>query len=386
MIFATLCLLASCDSFKAAPLAQRKADEPEEVTVALPLVAPVIDFREYTGRTAAIELVEVRARVGGYLDAVEFKEGSEVNEGDLLFRIDPRPFEADIRQAEANLAAQQAQLDRLSLDLSRARNLISSNAISQADLDQAIANSISGEALLKSLKAAVAMAKLDFEYTEIRSPIAGRTGRARVTPGNLVVADVSVLTSVVSTDPIYAYFDVDESSALDYRMRVRGSQVDSARDTKIEISLGLANEKGYPHLGVIDFVDNVTDVSSGNISIRGRFANTDGALLPGLFVRVRVPFTRPYDALLIPQTALAMNQQGRFVLVVDKENRVTPHVVKVGTNHGTMVSILSGLKADEQVVVNGLQKARPGSIVKPDLRSIKATSEATSEVGASTQR
>ncbi len=166
-------------------------------------------------------------------------------------------------------------------------------------------------------------------------------------------------------DPIFAYFDVDESSALDYRSRVRGSEVDSARTSRIEIGLGLANEEGHPHAGEIDFVDNVTDIGSGNITIRGKFDNPDGALLPGLFVRIKVPFTRPYDALLIPQTALAMNQQGRYVLVVDQDDTVKPHVVTVGSVHGEMIAIKSGVTANDRVVIKGLQKARPGSKVKP---------------------
>lgn len=214
------------------------------------------------------------------------------------------------------------------------------------DLDLAIANFSSGTAQLKALQAAVARSQLNLEYTEIRSPIRGRTGRALVTPGNLVVADTTVLTSVVSMDPIYAYFDVDESSALDYRTRVRGEEVDSARTSRIDISLGLANEEGHPHLGQIDFVDNVTDVGSGNITIRGRFDNADGALLPGLFVRIKVPFTRPYDALLVPQSALAMNQQGRYVLVVEQDNTVKPHIVTVGSINvegGTQACIEAGL-------------------------------------------
>lgn len=356
---------------------------PAEVTVAWPTVEQVVDFREYTGRTAAIDSVEVRARVGGYLGKREFQEGIEVKKGDLLFKIDPRPFQEDIRQAEANLAAQQAQLERFNLDLKRARELISTSAISQADLDLAIANSSSGKAQLKALEAALARSQLNLEYTEIRSPIAGRTGRALVTPGNLVVADTTVLTSVVSMDPIFAYFDVDESSALDYRSRVRGEEVDSARNTRIEIELGLANEAAHPHVGEIDFVDNVTDIGSGNISIRGRFDNSDGALLPGLFVRIKVPFTRPYDALLVPQTALAMNQQGRYVLVVDNDDTVKPHVVTIGSMHGEMVAIRSGLTKEDRVVIKGLQKARPGSKVKPLTGgSVSSSTQATSETAA----
>lgn len=362
-------VLIACSGCKPTKSTAPPAPPPPEVTVALPTVEQVIDFREYTGRTAAIDSVDVRARVGGYLEKREFLEGSEVKAGDLLFRIDPRPVKEDIRQAEANLAAQQAQLERFNLDLKRSRELISTNAISQADLDLAIANATSGKAQLKSLEAALARAKLNLEYTEIRSPIAGRTSRALVTPGNLVVADNTVLASVVSMDPIFAYFDVDESSALDYRSRVRGAEVDSARTTRIEVGLGLANETGHPHSGEIDFVDNVTDIGSGNITIRARFANPDGALLPGLFVRIKVPFTRLYDALLVPQTALAMNQQGRYVLVVDKDDTVKPHVVTVGSQHGNMVAIRSGLTAEDRVVIKGLQKARPGSKVKPLMES-----------------
>ena len=334
------------------------------VTVAQPIVQSVVDYREYTGRTAAIESVDIRARVSGYLLSVEFKEGNEVKEGDLLFRIDARPYEQAIQQSEANLAAQQSQLKRYELDLTRARDLIRSNAISQAELDLAIANASSAQAQLRSLEAALSRAKLDLEYTEIKSPIDGRTSRALVTPGNLVVEDSTILTSVVSMNPMYAYFDIDESSALDYRQRVRAAEVDSARETTIEIALGLANEEGFPHAGKIDFVDNVVDSGTGNIQVRGRFDNTDGALLPGLFCRIQVPFTRAYEALLVPQTALSMNQQGRYLLVVNDEDKVELHVVEVGTSHEDMVVIRSGISAGDRVVVEGLQKARPGSPVK----------------------
>lgn len=368
-----IALLTACPACKQTKPAAPPEPPPSEVTVALPTVEQVIDYREYTGRTAAIDSVEVRARVGGYLEKREFTEGSEVKEGDLLFRIDSRPVKEEIRQAEANLAAQKAQLVRFDLDLKRARDLIATNAISQADLDLAIANASSGSAQLNALEAALAGSKLNLQYTEIRSPITGRIGRALVTPGNLVVADTTVLTSVVSMNPMFAYFDVDESSALDYRARVRDSQVDSARSTRIEIGLGLANEEGHPHTGEIDFVDNVTDIGSGNITIRGRFDNQDGTLLPGLFVRIKVPFTRPYDALLVPQTALAMNQQGRYVLVVDKEDTVKPHVVTVGAMHGDKVAISSGIGPEDRVVIKGLQKAKPGSKVKPMVVATEAS-------------
>lgn len=358
-------LVLCCASCNRKGPAAPPAPPPPTVTVVRPAVEEVIDYREYTGRTAAVESVEVRSRVGGYLLSVEFKEGAEVQMGDLLFRIDARPYEADLRQAEANVAAQEAQLQRYQLDLNRARELIGTAAISQQELDVAIASAASARAQLRSLEAALAHAKLDLEYTEIRSPITGRTSRALVTPGNLIVSDSTVLTNVVSMDPMYAYFDVDESSALDYRQRVRQSQVESARVTPIDVSLGLSNETNHPHPGLIDFVDNVTDIGTGNIQVRARFPNADGALLPGLFCRVRVPFTRPYDALLVPQTALAMNQQGRYVLVVNDDNKVEPHVVEVGTSHGGMVAIRSGIDRNDRVVVSGLQKARPGSQVKP---------------------
>ncbi len=344
---------------------QPPAMPPPKVTVAKPIVNSVIDYREYTGRTAAIESVEIRARVSGYLESIEFIEGKEVKKGDLLFKIDARPYQQAILQAKANLSSQEAQVQRFQLDLNRARDLIATSAISQAELDLAIASAASGQAQLRALQASLQRAELDLEYTEVRSPIAGRTSRALVTAGNLVVQDTTVLTSVVSMDPIYAYFDVDESSALDYRERVRDQQVDSARDKTIAVALGLANEKGHPHPGKIDFVDNVTDSSTGNIQIRASFENKDGALLPGLFVRVRVPFTRPYEALLIPQTGLAMNQQGRYVLVVNDKSEVETRVVELGANHGKLVAIKSGIARGDQVIIEGLQKARPGSKVEP---------------------
>ncbi|MFO1064388.1 MAG: efflux RND transporter periplasmic adaptor subunit [Pirellulales bacterium] len=355
-------MLLGCNRTKPNPPAPLT---PAPVTVAHPVTQSVTDYREYTGRTAAIEQVEIRARVSGYLQSIEFKEGKDVAPGDLLFKIDDRPYRQAVQQAQANLAAQIAQGERYRLDLSRARELISTRAISQADLDLAVANAAQSEAQQRALEAAVARAQLDLEYTEIKSPIAGRTSRALVTPGNLITADQTLLTSVVSQDPIYAYFNVDESSALDYRRRVREALVSSARDVVIPITLGLADEKGHPHSGSIDFVDNVTDPGSGNIEIRGRFPNPDGALLPGLFARVRVPFTRPYEALLVPQSAVSVNQQGRYVLVVDADDKVVVRNVTVGSTHESNVVIKSGLTEEDRIIVKGLQKARPGNKVLP---------------------
>ncbi len=269
------------------------APPPAEVTVALPTIEPVIDYREYTGRTAAIDSVDIRARIGGYVEERNFREGAEVARGDLLFRIDSRPVKEEIRQAEANLAAQQAQLERIELDLKRARELIATSAISQADLDLAIANSSSGRAQLKALEAALARAKLNLDTpTSVHLSLAAPVGRwlLPATWWWLIPRCSPALSRWIRCLRTSMWMKVPPWITA---RASAAKEVDSARTSRIEISLGLANEQGFPHVGEIDFVDNVTDIGSGNITIRGRFANADGALLPGCLYAFACPLRVP---------------------------------------------------------------------------------------------
>ncbi len=337
---------------------------PPLVTAAAPVQETITDYREYTGRTSAVESVEIRARVSGYLQRIAFTEGQMVEKDQLLFQIDPRPYQQALSEAQGNLNAAQARFQRFSSELERANRLLPTNSISQAEVDIAAANRAEAAAQVTSLQAAIDRANLDLEFTEIKAPITGRAGRALITVGNLVSSDTTILTSIVSLDPMYAYFDIDEASALNYRQRIRENKVASARDSFIPIELGLANEENHPHQGFIDFVDNQTDPTTGNITVRGRFPNADGTLVPGLFARIKIPFTRPYDALLVPEQALAMDQQGRYLLIVKDDLTVEQRRVVVGSRSGNRTVISEGLEPNDRVVVRGVQKARPGAKVQ----------------------
>jgi len=374
---------------------------PPEVGAVSPVQRKIKDYREYTGRTAAVDIVDVRPRVSGYIletprstaseyqtsasqilesstsegassektstektSQVKVSEGGVVKEDELLFLIDPEPYDLAERQATASIAAAQATLTRNEKEYGRLRQLRASNSISQAEVDESIAALEESKAQVENLNAAKERAELDLRFTRVLAPFDGLVGQALVTRGNLVVADTTVLTTVVSTDPIYVYFDVDEESLLDYRRRIRSGSVESARDATIEISMSLANETDFVHQGYIDFVDNTTDPDTGNTRIRGTFPNADNALSPGLFARVKVPFTAEYPALMVPTRALGMDQQGRFLLVVDDESDARRRAVEVGTEREGMTVISKGLKLEDVVIVEGLQKARLGAPVK----------------------
>lgn len=357
-----------------------------EVEVALATARQLIDYREFTGRTAAIESVELRARVSGYLmqsprtkasgrsqdqaataktqDSdwqVTAKEGDLVTRGTHLFLIDPEPYRLVLDQSMGSLQAAQARLTQANQDLARSRELLGKDAASESEYDQAVASVAELRGQIENLKATAERNLLDLEYTKVESPIDGLLGRTMVTEGNLVVADTTLLTTVVSVDPIYVDFNVDERSVLDYRRRMVQGEVKSARDTKISITMALSNEEeGYPHEGTIDFVDNRTDPDTGNTKMRGVFENPTGILSPGLFARVRTPFTEEHEAILIPSPAYAMDQQGRYVMVVDDENKVSRRSVKVGQIVGDQTVVTEGVQVGEKVIVAGLQGVRPG--------------------------
>jgi RND family efflux transporter MFP subunit len=341
------------------------------VTVSHAIERDVTDYADFTGRTAAVDSVELRARVWGYLDKVNFKEGAIVQKGDVLFEIDPLTYQAALDQAEGNLASMQARVERLDSDLARARRLVATAAISKEDFDKVVGDR--GEALAsrEALKAGVERAKLDLKYTKVTAAVSGRVSRYVVTVGNLVQAGDqgggTLLTTIVSVDPMYAYFDVDEHTALRVRQLVREGKADSPRDGGYPLSLGLANEEGHPHQGTIDFVDNQINPKTGTIRLRGVFPNKDQVLLPGLFARVRAPIGRPHKALLVNERALDTDQGQKILYVVNEENEVVARPVRLGALHNGLREITDGLKPGELVIVNGLQQVQPGVTVEPKL-------------------
>ena len=341
---------------------------PPTVTVVQPVAREVIEWDEYIGRLESPETVEVRARVNGYLDKVHFKEGKEVKKGDLLFTIDPRPYQAEFDHANGEYQRALAQVELAQNDFERAKRLIATKAISEEDYDTKSKTYAAAQAAVVSAKAVMESAKLNLEFTEVRSPIDGRTSRAFVTQGNLVSggllgAGATLLTTVVSLDPLYCYADADERAILKYlQLRREGSRV-SARDERIPAEMGLADETGFPHKGFIDFVDNRVDPNTGTLRGRGVFPNADHSLSPGFFARMRLPGSGKYPALLIPDRALGSDQAQKFVYVVNAEKKVEFRAVTVGPIIDGLRVVKTGLKPSESIIVEGLLRVRPGVVV-----------------------
>jgi len=346
------------------------APPPPAVTVVPVTERDVIEWDEYTGRLDAVELVEVRARVSGYLDKIHFKEGREVKKGDPLFTIDPRPYQAEYDHDDAEYQQSQSRAELARNDFERAKRLVATKAISEEDYDTKSKAFTEAQAAVLSAKAARELAKLNLEFTEIRTPIAGRTSRALITEGNLVSGGVSgagatLLTTIVSVDPVYCYVDVDERSVLKYiQLRREGKRV-SARDQEIPAEMALANEEGYPHKGYIDFVENRVDSATGTIRARGVFPNPDRTFSPGFFARLRVPGSAKYPALLVPERALNSDQAQKFVYVVGADQNVQFRPVVLGALIDGERVVASGLKPGESVITEGLLRVRPGLRVNP---------------------
>ena len=336
---------------------------PLEVTVAQAMVRPISDSAEFTGQLQAVDTVDVRPRVGGYVDAVQFKEGAEVHQGDVLFRIDPRPFQAEVDRLTANRAQAQAQLGLAQANAARATRLLAAHAISQEDADSMSTGEQSANATLAAATAALASAKLNLDWTQVRAPIDGRVSNARIMPGNLVTSS-DVLTSVVSVNPIYVYFDVDEQTWLKLD-RLRREAIKNGHAPRIEASMALSDEQGYPHIGRTDFVDNQLRVGSGTMRLRAVFDEENGLLTPGLYAHVRLQSGELRPRLLIDDRAVGTDLSNQFVYVVDAQHKVQYRKVDTGPLfHGLRV-INDGLNAGDVVVINGLQRVRPGAEVTP---------------------
>jgi RND family efflux transporter MFP subunit len=344
---------------------------PPAVTVATPVKRTITDTDEYVGRFVAVDSVEVRARVSGYLEKVEFKDGQLVKQGDLLFSIDKRPFQNVLDQAKANLAQARANLAFAESDLARAAQLVRDRTISEQVFEQRTQTKRTAEAAVAANEAAVRQAGLDLEFTELRAPVAGRIGDRRVSPGNLVTGgtagNTTLLATIVSTDPIRFEFTFDEASYLRYERFGKNDKDDLAsRGAKTPVKLKLIDEQKFAHEGMIDFVDNVIDRTSGTIRGRAVLPNPKGLFTPGMFGRIQVPASPPYEAILVPDVAIGSEQVRKFVLVVGDDNTVRQVYVTLGQlDNGDRV-IKEGLKGDERVIVNGLMRARPGQKVTPE--------------------
>ena len=358
--------------------AQQKAaaPPPPTVTVAKPTQRTVSDYDEYVGRFAALDSVEVRARVSGYLDSVDFKDGQMVKQGDLLFTIDKRPFQTALDQSRANRQLAQSNLTFTESDLKRAQQLVTEKTITEQVFEQRSQAFRNAQASFAAASAAVRQAELDMQFTELRAPIDGRIGDRRVSPGNLVTGGTSgnttLLATIVSQDPIHFEFTFDEASYLRYeRMAKEGADV-ASRGPGVNVSLKLIDEKDFSHEGRMDFVDNAIDRSTGTIRGRALFKNPNAVFTPGMFARVRVPASPPYQALLVPDTALGTEQARRFVLVVGADNMVAIKYVTVGDLvDGGLRVIKEGLSADDRVIVDGLMRARAGIKVTPQEQGAK---------------
>ncbi|MCA1324502.1 efflux RND transporter periplasmic adaptor subunit [Herbaspirillum sp. alder98] len=328
----------------------------------------IVDWQAYSGRIEAVDRVDVRPLVSGTLTAVHFKDGALVKKGDVLFTIDPRPYAAEVARAEAQLQGAEARAAYTASDVARGQRLLGDNAIARRDYEEKQNASREAAANVAAAKAALRAARLNLEYTQITAPVSGRISRAEVTVGNVVnpgSANAS-LTTLVSVSKVYASFDVDEQSFLKYVNPAR------AAGTSVPVSLGLANEDGYSRQGKVGSVDNRLDTASGTIRVRAVFDNADGQLIPGLYARVRLGGGAPHEAVMIDEKALGTDQDKRFVMVADGNNHATYRQVRVGASQDGLVVIEQGLKSGERVVVNGLQRIRPGDAITPTVVPMQA--------------
>lgn len=361
---AALAILVGCKN-TAEPSAKPGQGPAPNVKIAQPLTQDVTEWDEFTGHIEAIGSVEVRARVSGYLEHVNFKAGAKVKKGDLLFLIDPQPFKAQLNYAEAELERAKSHRELAKHDQERAERLFRAKAISEEEYDARSTGLHEAVAAVKSAEANVYSARLNLEFTQVRAPIDGRIGRELVTEGNLVSgggADATQLTFIVSTDPVYVYVDADERSVLKYR-RLAGKTGMSAQTP---VQLAVADEADFPHQGKLDYLSPREDAATGTVNLRGVFANPDGLLSPGFFARMRVRGSAPYPALLLPDRAIGTDQAQRFVWVINQDNQAEYRKVVLGAHIGQSRVITEGVKPGDWVVIEGLQKLKPGVKVNPE--------------------
>jgi multidrug efflux system membrane fusion protein len=363
-------------------LAATKAASPPapEVTVAQVIAKPLHQWIELTGTLQAVDTVQVRARVSGYVDAVRFVEGARVAKGAVLFQIDPRPFALEVDRLNAELNRAQSKLDYANAGRARAERLIAQNAIAREEYEQLTSAATEAAADVGSIRAQVSAARLNLDFTQVRSPIDGHVSRALITAGNLV-SSADVLTTVVSDDPVYAYFDTDEASYLKFA-RLAGGAAHGRADYASAVFLGLVGEQGYPHEGRLDFLDNQVDPHSGTIRARAVFDNQDGRFTPGLFARIRLVAHDSYDAVLIDDRAIGTDLGKKYVLVLKPDGSLEYRLVELGQNVEGLRVVQSGLLASDVIVINGLQHVAPGVHVQAKFVQMDASSSALEQVAA----
>jgi multidrug efflux system membrane fusion protein len=361
--------------------AQPKAPAPVEVSVAEVICKQLGDSDEFTGRLEPVNSVEVRPRVSGYLQSVPFKEGAIVRQGDLLFQIDPRPFQAEVDRLKGELSQAKAQRSRAQSDFERAERLHNNDGMSAEEYDRRAAVRNEAEARIASTEGALRGAELNLEFTRVTAPITGRVGRAEITEGNLVesgAAQVRPLTTLVSLDPIYVYFDVDEQTYLKYA-RLTQSHKASSHDLRGAALLGLADEDAFPHVGQVSFVDNQVSSSTGTIRLRATFANKNLALTPGLFARIRLQGGEAHRGCLAKDEAVVTDLNQKYVFVLGKDNMLTYRPVKLGPITEGLRVVRDGLHEGDVIVVSGLQRVRPGAVVTPKKVSMAGQPSSSSE-------
>jgi len=345
---------------------------PPVIPVARPVVREVEDFEDFTGRTDAVNYVDVRARVTGYIVKVTFKDGDFVKRGDLLYQIDPRPYQATLDRNKGDVVRLEGQKQLIDIQVDRYTKLVAKGAASQQDLDMYLGQRAENAGALAAARAAVEYADLNLKFCTIASPIAGKLSRTLFTEGNLINQDNTLLTTIASLEPMYAYFDVDERTMLKILRRLNDGRIKPSSAGEFPVRMGLADESGYPHLGRVNYVNNKVDPLTGTITVRGVFDNPQLAggkrlLVPGMFVRIRLPLGQPHQALLVAERCLVTDQGLKNVFVVDAQNKVQYRRVTVGpTQSDGLKVILDGLKPDDWVVVSGQQMVRPNLEVEPE--------------------
>jgi membrane fusion protein, multidrug efflux system len=346
----------------------QSAPPPPQVSVAQVLERRVKDWDEFTGRLQAVESVEIRPRVSGYIDKVAFAEGSQVKRGDLLFIIDPRPYKAEYDRAAADVKRFKTALELARVELVRVQRLKDSGAVSEEELDERKSTLAQGEANVSGSEAALETAALNLNFTRVSSPIVGRVSRAEVTRGNLVTGGINggtLLTSIVSMDPMYLYFDADEQSYLRYTQMARSGERPSSREVANPVQVGLASEEGFPHTGTVDFVDNQLNPQTGTIRARAVLDNKDGQFTPGLFARVQLLGSSEHPAILIDDRAVNTDQSQKYVLLLGANNQIEYRRIKLGRIIDGLRTVREGLQPGDVIVVNGAQRVHPGITVTP---------------------